>query len=386
MRLSRNAWLFIGMILFVAAAIVIFMFYRGQVDKRKEARDELEVAGNSLTILFGQRAALEEELAKNEEELAQWNDTIAQLEERLAQALVELGETQTEFPTSLESIEYDEVLFGFANDSNINLVILTASKMDDASVDDLNFKTASFKLDVQGEVADILDFIDNVVTNNDFKTAILGPVMITVPEPVTDEQKEAMREGKRAELLAEELAGITTEEITQLMLETIVEMTGQEEKEVLLVREMAETIRIKIAIALEEDYVNLLSGDLAELIELHISQSIVSELLTPLAEQIADLIDGLGGEGYDQEALEELLGPDLAELLGEDIAGSLQGDILTLLDKYVADVVGNKMLDLASSQLDQEVVDEYVVQQVEAMELPSASIQLVIYTYLVEGE
>lgn len=385
MRLNRTAWLVIGVGIFVVAAVVLFMFYRGQADKQQEAKDELGLVQDSVTILFAQKRALDDELAQKENELAQWNDTIGQLEDQLAQAVIELEQTQAGFPTSLESIEYDEALFAFAHDSNLGLTILTASEMEDTSIEDITYKTASFKMEVRGEVADILDFINTIVNDDDFKTAILEPVIITVPEPLTDEQKESIEEDKRIELTAEAVAQITTEEMAEFMLEAIVELTGQE-IEALMVREIAETIRIKIAVSLEEDYVLLLSGDLAELIEQHIAESIVSEIVRPLAEEIAALIVAGGEEGYNEEDLEELLGPDIAGLLGEEIAGALPGGIESLLNEYIADIVENKMLDSVSSQIIEEVVVEYVAQQVEEMEMPSATIELVIYTYQGEGE
>jgi hypothetical protein len=386
MRLGRKAWATIGIILFVVAAIILFTFYRGQVDKRQQARDELTLAQGQLTILFGQQGDLEEELAQRQDELAQWNDTIAQLEEQLAQAEIKLGQTQDAFPTSVKNIEYEETLFSFANDSNIRLVILTASEMGDASVEDLNFKTASFELDVRGEVAGILDFIKAIVTDEGFKTTVLEPVTITVPQSVTDNQKQDIADGKRQELTAEALSQITTEEMVDYILNAVYQVTGDKGLELMMVREMAETIKTDIGSSLQEGYSSLLSEALAELIEQHISDSIISTIVNPVAQEIADLIDGLPGEGYNQEDLEALLGPDIAGLLGENISGMLQGDIEALLNKYIADIIETEMLDSVPSAQVEEAVAEYVAQQVEAMEMPSAALELVIYTYQGEGE
>jgi hypothetical protein len=168
------------------------------------------------------------------------------------------------------------------------------------------------------------------------------------------------------------------------ILEALAEVTGQE-IETLAVEEMAETIRVKIAGALEGDDAALLSGGLAELIEEYIAGSIVALIVEPLAQEIADLIVAGGEDGFLEEDLVALLGEDIAELLGEEIAGSLPGDIASLLTEYIAKLVEEKMVG-SVADLVEESAAGLAAQKIEEQANPSATINLMLYTYQGEGE
>lgn len=416
MKLNRTTWLVLGIAIFVVGAIVLYMFYQDQVDKRQEARDELGLVQDTVPFLFAQRGAMEAELTEKENELAQWEETIKQLEEQIAQLKITLSQTQEGFPVSAESIEYDEKLFLFALDHDIELVSVTASELGSESIEDITYETVSFGIEVKGEVADILAFINTIVSDDDFRTAAVEPVNITIPEPLNDEQLESLEEGLRAQLTDEALAGITTEEIIGYTLEAIDEVVGDEfinqltngndgQLDTLSIAEMAATIKERIAdsIYLEQDYEGPLADELAELIEKYIAGSVISTFMDLLAEQIADLImpaevvegegEGENGEGeegggevvYDQTALVELLGEDMAVLLGEGIAGTAVGDITALLNEYIAGLIESKMLKSVTDSVE-EAVEAILPGMIEEMEMPSTSMAIVIYLYQGEGE
>lgn len=194
MKLSRTTWIALAVGLFVIASIGLYMVYQGQASERQEAEDRLAQARAEVPLLLSQKMALEAELSQMESDLAQWQSQIAQLELELSQTISELGQILTRFPGLIESIEYDEMLFAFARENNLKITSLAATESADEEIEGVTYSTTSFVLSMQGEVADILDFVNTIVTDNDFRTAVMEPATIAVPKPLTELEKEGMTE------------------------------------------------------------------------------------------------------------------------------------------------------------------------------------------------
>lgn len=412
MRLSRTAWLVLGIVIFVAGAITLYMLYQGQADKRQQARDELEqVQDIEKPMVIGQRGALQAELAQKENELVQWENTINQLEEQLAQLEITLSQTQSRFPVSVESIEYDEELFSFALDNNVSLDLVTASEPNTETIEEITYEMVSFGMEIKGEVPDLLAFINTIISDEDFKTASIEPVNLTIPELLSDEQIKNLEDGLRAQLIDQALAEITTEEIVRFTLEaidTVVrdefidQLTGGSDGQLdaMNITEMAITLKERIAdsISLGQDYHGSLADELAEIIAQQIAESAVNTIVNPLAEEIAALImpgevvevegEEEAGEEviiYDQAALIELLGEDMAAFLGDNIADATVGSLTSVLNGYFAEMIKNKMINSVADFVEDEIEDT-LPGMIEAMETPSASLTVVIYLYHGEGD
>jgi hypothetical protein len=405
MKFSRTSWLILGIGILIVAAISLYMLYRGQISEQESLNDSLANENATIQLISIQMQALEGELAQMEIDLAelegensqleaeisQLEDELSQLEaereQAIAQAQLLLNEAEARFFSSVESIEYDEVLFGFAHDANLTVESLITSETKEEDVEGITYTATAFTIKVWGEVADIINFVNTVVTDEAFKTTILGPVNMEVPEPLTDNEKEDIEGAIRAGFTAEAIAELTTEDMVGFILEAIAEVAGPEagtdyDIEPEAVEDMAQTIKEKIDEQLvEEDFVDLLSGDLAQLIEEHIQGSIIEVVVSDLAGKIANLWQAEEGEFQD---LEGLLGKGINNWLGEQIAGSLESDIKGLLREYISNLVEEKMMDSAAELVDDELVAELAAEQVKAMETPSSDITLVIYTY--EGE
>jgi len=407
MRISKTSWLVIGIAIFVICGIVLYMFYQNQTDRRQEARDELELAQDSAIMLLSQKGAMETELANTENEMAQWEDTISQLNEQLTQSEAEIAQIQQEFPVTAASIEYDETLFSFALDNDIELFSVTASELGNEEIEGINYETVTFGIGVRGEVEDILNFTNTVVSSKDFRTAILVPVNISIPDPLSDEEIDNLEQGLRDQLTGEALAKITTGEIVLLTLEAIDEVAGNEYIDQLTngndgslnansLTEMAETLRERIAgsIYLEAEYEGPLANDLAELLEQGLADSVVSAVVTSLSQEIENLVtikevvEGEEGEEeiiVDEDALIELVGADLAALIGGEIAATASSPTTTLLNDYIAGLIEVKMLDSVAESVE-EVVETTMPGIIEETEMPSASMTIVIYIYQSGGE
>ncbi len=209
MKLGKTAWYVLGIGIIVIALGSLYMLYRGQVAEQEELNNSLSLAQATLPKLAADRANLE--------------STLTELEDKLAQATSRLKTAKAAFPTaSVESIEVDELLFQIADTWDLDITSLTASgpddediavEVEDIEVEGVTYSVTSFTVAVKGKapksvfkteeeykayidkaVDDILDFINTIVTHEDFTTATVEIVNITVPEPLTEEEKEDLTE------------------------------------------------------------------------------------------------------------------------------------------------------------------------------------------------
>jgi hypothetical protein len=180
--------------LFIIAALGLYMVYQGQAKKQGAAEADLAEVQAEIPVLVADKQDLETELSGLEAELAQWQDQISQLESDLSQSISDLSQTEARFPSLVESIEYDEALFAFAQANNLEIASLGVTEPIKKNVGGITYLTTSFSLKVRGEVADILDFINTIVNDDDFQTAIIKPVSVLVPRPLTEQEKEGLTE------------------------------------------------------------------------------------------------------------------------------------------------------------------------------------------------
>jgi hypothetical protein len=156
MKLSKKVWLILGAVILVAALVSLYMVYSGQAGERDELNDRLSRA---QTLLPG--------LTANRNEL----------ENQLAQAQSSLNTNQAQFPQVLESIEYGEDFFKIAYGQNlyamaggcgVDLTKLTASQPADKKVGTVTYSVSSFVVVVEGNIDNILKFIDAIGTGIDY--------------------------------------------------------------------------------------------------------------------------------------------------------------------------------------------------------------------------
>ncbi len=188
LKLSRTAWLILSIGIFVVALGGLFMVYRGQVAQQQELNSKLSQAQATLPPLVSQREELESQLAGLENDMAQTTSL--------------LESARAKFPESVDGIEYGEVLFNIAENSDLKIVTLTASGTEDEEVDGIIYSITLFEVVVKGEVDDVLDFVHVISTSDgfttttgeliDFTTTTVELVDIGVPDPLSEEAKEDM--------------------------------------------------------------------------------------------------------------------------------------------------------------------------------------------------
>ena len=144
MKPSKKVWLIIGIAIFAIVLAVLFSFYSRQAGERGQLENNLLAAQALLPQLTAQKKDLEDQLAQ-------------------AQSL--LDSSRVKFPESVESIEYGEDLFEIADDCDVELTRLTASMPTGSAT----YSVSSFAVDVNGDVSDILDFVDALRAGVDFQ-------------------------------------------------------------------------------------------------------------------------------------------------------------------------------------------------------------------------
>ena len=126
-RLSKTAWLILGIGIFVIALGSLYFLYSREGDQQEQLNDSLSVAQATLLTLVSEKEDWESQLTQQESQLTQQESQLTQQERQLAQATSLLDTAQASFPESVESIEYDELLFNFAHSYNLMITTRVAS-------------------------------------------------------------------------------------------------------------------------------------------------------------------------------------------------------------------------------------------------------------------
>ena len=169
MRLSRTAWLILGIGVLVIALGSLYMVYSRQSSEQQELAASLSQARAREPKVISDREAAAAELTKGQN--------------KLAEATSLLAKSQAQFPKSVVSIEYGEALWEIADACDLEVMKLTAAEPSNKKVGDITFTVFSFEVKVRGEVDDILDFISDIARSEHFTAATVEVVKIEVPEP-----------------------------------------------------------------------------------------------------------------------------------------------------------------------------------------------------------
>jgi len=192
MKISKTAWLILGIGIFIIAFASLYVVYFQQGREQERLSDSLSVAQQTLPKLASEKDDWERQLT-------QLGSQLARLKSELARATSLLADSKTSFPKSVESIEYGERLFKIADGWGLEIIRFTASEpgdqkveveVGDIKVEDVTYFVTSFTVDVEGEVTDILDFINTIATDEYFINATVVEVDMVVPELASEEEEE----------------------------------------------------------------------------------------------------------------------------------------------------------------------------------------------------
>jgi hypothetical protein len=157
MKISRKVWLILGAVILVAALVSVCVVYFQQAGERNDLNDRLVSAQARLNVLTTQKQGLEDQLAN---------------------AQSSLSTSRAQFPEVLESIEYGEDFFKIAYGEDlytmaagcgVELTSLTASPPAGKTVGAVTYSVSSFVVVVNGDIDNILKFIDAIGTGIDYQ-------------------------------------------------------------------------------------------------------------------------------------------------------------------------------------------------------------------------
>jgi len=188
MRLSKTALLVLGIGIFILGFAILFTMYSGQSGEQALLNKNLAASQGLLPGLIAEK----EDLAG---QLAQW-------EGELDKAMLALSKSEGQFPKSVESIEYDEVIFKLAEQSGLLIIELTASEPAEQGVQGTDIiytvttvtvvlenaesppgTAGDFEVYIDETVDKVLEFIHLIVTTPDFGVATIQVAAIEALEP-----------------------------------------------------------------------------------------------------------------------------------------------------------------------------------------------------------
>lgn len=185
MRLSKTAWLILGVGVFIIGLVLLVMLYSNQAGEEEQVEENLDEAQALLTQLMAQKE--------------EWQSELTQLESQLAEEESALYTSKARFPDEVESIEYAEELFMIAHDCDLEVVDITATEPHEQQVEDTGIIYYITTIEVQvsppeapplplttsyldSSVADMLNFVNIIVTGGYFTTATIEQVILEIPE------------------------------------------------------------------------------------------------------------------------------------------------------------------------------------------------------------
>lgn len=178
MKFGKVAQLVLAIGIFAIAAVFLYQMHQGRQEEHEQLNTQLAAAQLLLPKLEAEKSDLEGELSG--------------LQIRMEQAEASLDAGKAKFPEQVETIEYGELFFEMAQDRDLELLKLTTLEPSTQEVGDVTYVVTAFRLEVAGEVADILDFVNGIAIGGDFTTTMVDVVNIRVPEPLTLAEKEEL--------------------------------------------------------------------------------------------------------------------------------------------------------------------------------------------------
>ena len=188
MKLSKTAFLVLGIGIFILGFAILFVLYSGQSGEQEQLNSSLDAAQGLLPEIIAEKGDLAGQLTYWEGELDK--------------ARAALSKSEARFPKSVESIEYDEVIFKLAEQSGLLIIELTASEPAEEGVkgteiiyavttvevvvwniDSPPSTAGAFEVYIDETVDKVLEFIHLVVTTPDFNVATFKVASIEGLEP-----------------------------------------------------------------------------------------------------------------------------------------------------------------------------------------------------------
>ena len=232
MKINRITWLILGIGVLAVAGAGLYPIYQDQLEEQDKLNQSISAAQAALPGLLSETGALEEQLA--------------QLEDELAQAEVRLSQAEAGFPESVQSIFYGDLLFSLAESLDLKVISFTATEPAKTEDENISYEVTYFVVAIRGEVANVLQYITRIEVDDEFRTASIETVGTTIPLPLTEQEKEAIRVSLTQEILEELADEELTEEERAKLLEQLAEKLAEAEAEIEELEMPSATINLRI--------------------------------------------------------------------------------------------------------------------------------------------
>lgn len=200
MRLSKTTLIILGIVIFAAAAGLLYMMYNRQLNEQDQLKSQISVNQATLSKLVTERENFQAQLTKVEEELAQ-------KKKDLDAAILSLDATKAVWPKEAESIEYEEKLFDLADGWNLQIMVVQTGETGSQNAQGVTFSINTYNVSITGipltegletaseyenyiyeELDNILGFITSTVHDEAFTTASIDLVNLSIPALITSEE------------------------------------------------------------------------------------------------------------------------------------------------------------------------------------------------------
>ena len=172
-KISKTGWTILIVSILVIALGSLGMAYIQQ----NSEQDRLEAAISEATVELDE-FILDEHHADRDA-----------LEKRLSQMLSEHEAAKGVLSPAIESIDITGDLFRIAELCNVEIVKISSSPFSENDVNGLNFYVLPIKIDVEGEITDIIEYLNKL--DSDFTTGFVESVETSVPEAGSGEETSA---------------------------------------------------------------------------------------------------------------------------------------------------------------------------------------------------
>jgi Tfp pilus assembly protein PilO len=180
MKLNQRYVILLGIAVFIIAFAFLYLSYTKQTSQQKLAKENLASAAATFNTVT-------KEKTNQENLLTQANSQVAKLQSQLAQAQQQLQDKQQVIPSAIENIDYNEILFNIAHTNNLLVLNVNVNGPTENQVDKVTLYITMFTISVKGETSDILNFVNDLATDNNFVSGTIDGVTMTVTTEQTPE-------------------------------------------------------------------------------------------------------------------------------------------------------------------------------------------------------
>jgi len=201
LKSSKTRWSVFGTVILAVIFAALYLTHVRQLNERESLFREIEALQGKLTEVTAEKRAL--------------GPQITPLQKKLDEAKAQVDWARYRFPSSIESIEYGNRLFALADDYTLQVTDFSASdaieefeaiegakpteeaKDETKDTDAIQYLTSFFEIEVEGEVAEVLDFIHAITSSKLFSSATFSSLEMV--NKVTTESQAANTEFNEVE-------------------------------------------------------------------------------------------------------------------------------------------------------------------------------------------